>query len=356
MVEARTPLAARLALAAGALLVALLLAELGVRVAAPQLADTEWLRAHPENPGLGRYRRPSADPGLVYELKPDLDIRFGDALIRTDARCLRVPAQPEPPAPGALELVVLGDSVSFGWRVDYEQSYVARVAAQMQAAWGRPVHLTNRSVPGYNSEQELRVLETQVLPHPPDLLLWHVDHNDAFATLEGGQPVVLPPEAGDNALGSQLLKALRRSLLRHELDLRLHEVQPHERLGGYVTSGPLWERCVTALERGAAATRAARVPTLFILFDCNVWFGAESDEHVARLHEPLLARLRAAGADVLDLYPRLQACAAAQGWTSLQPLWQDPNDPHPSDAGHRLLAGLVSGALQQRWPASPERH
>jgi lysophospholipase L1-like esterase len=355
MVEGRTPLAARLALALGATLLALLAADISLALAAPQLADTAWLAAHPPDAKLGRHRRPSADPALVYELKPDLDIRFGESVVRTDARGVRVPPQPAPAPPDALELVMLGDSTSFGWRVNYEQSFAALVAALAQAAWHRPVHVTNRSVPGYNSEQQLRVLEKDVLPDPPDLLIWHVDHNDANVALEPYQPVVLPPEAGDNALGSALLKAWRRGRMQRELELRLHEQQPSERLGGYVTSGPLWERHVAALERGAQATRAAGIPTLFVLFDCDVWFGKESQEHVARLHDPLLARLRAAGADVLDIYPLLQAHAGSQGWKNLEPLWLEAGDPHPSPEGHELLAGLIGGALHVRWPAGPER-
>jgi lysophospholipase L1-like esterase len=269
---------------------------------------------------------------------------------------VRVPAQPAPRPPGdPLDVVVLGDSTSFGWRVEYEQSYPALLALLAQQDWQRPVRLTNLSVPGYNSEQELRLLEKLVLPDPPDLLIWHVDHNDASAVLESYQPIVLAPEVGDNVLGSQLLKALLRGQARHELELRLHEVVPHERLGGYITSGPLWERHVAALVRGATEVRAAGIPTLFVLFDCNVWFGPESEEHVARLHDALLARLRAAGADVLDLYPALQAHAQAQGWQDLSPLWLEPSDPHPSPAGHELLAGLIAGALHERWPTPPER-
>ena len=362
MADCRTPLPARLALAAGATLVALLLAEAGVRVFAPQLrrvlpelGDTDWLREHPTDARLGHHRRPSADAGLVYELKPDLDIRFGESRVHTDARGMRVPAQPTPLPPGdPLDVVVLGDSTAFGWRVDYEQSYPALLALLAQQDWKRPVRLTNLSVPGYNSEQELRLLEKVVLPDPPDLLIWHVDHNDASAILESYQPIVLAPEEGDNVLGSQLLKALLRGQARHELELRLHEQVPHERLGGYIASGALWERHVAALVRGATEARAAGIPTLFVLFDCNVCFGQESDEHVARLHAPLLERLRAAGADVLDLYPALQAHAQAQAWQDLSPLWLEPTDPHPSVAGHALLAGLIAGALHDRWPTPPE--
>src|SRR5262245_22385640 len=137
MAEARAGLTARLGLGAGALLAALLLAEAGVRLLAPQWHDSDTLRRLLPDPGLGRHRRLSDDPDRVYELKPSLDVHFGEARVLTDARGVRVPAEPQPAGadapklvvlgdPGVhgaiapaepLELVVLGDSTSFGWRV-----------------------------------------------------------------------------------------------------------------------------------------------------------------------------------------------------------------------------------------------
>lgn len=351
----RAGLLGKLLLAGAAALLTLLAGEVVARVFLRDRCDTESLRAALPDLKLGRYRQRAADDLLYYEMKPNLDIRFGESVVRTDARGVRVSPSPAPDPPGKpLELVVLGDSTSFGWRVDYEQSYPALLAARLAAAWGRPVHLTNRSVPGYDSEQEEEQLRTLVLPAHPDLVIWHVDHNDAGVALESYQPVALRPEDGDNPLHSALLKLLLRARHQHGLEQRLLEQAPAERLGGYVVSGPLWERHVRALERGVAAAQQAGVPLLLAVFDCNVWFGDASQEHVTRLHEPLLARLAAAGAACIDLYPPLQSHAAQQGWTDLQPLWLAADDPHPSPAGHALVAGLLGDALLQRWPAPPE--
>jgi hypothetical protein len=184
-----------------------------------------------------------------------------------------------------------------------------------------------------------------VLPEHPDLVLWHVDHNDANDPWSHDAPATLPPQAGDNPLHSALLKALLRRLQQRQLDARILE--------GYLDGGPQWERHVAALEQGVREARAAGIPLLVVLFDCNVDVGDESREHLARLHVPLLARLAAAGAEVLDLYPLLKAEAIRQSWPDLRPLWLAPDDPHPSVAGQALLADLVGAAIDQRWPAWP---
>lgn len=338
----------RLLLAAGAVLGTLVLGEIAVRVLMRDAWDTERLSAQAGEVHLGRYRQPSPDPALVFTSKPNLDMEYGGARVVTDAQGERVDPSPAPEPPGApASLFVLGDSSAFGWRVEWAQTYAALVAARMAgASSARPVRLRNLSVPGYNSGQELRLLETRVLPERPALVIWHVDHNDAADVFAQDGPANLPPTAGDNALHSALIKVLRRAVLQHELDRSL--------CNGYLTGGPEWERHVAALERGVREAREAGVPMLLVLFDANVEFGPEAEAHLARLHAPLLARLQATGAPVLELYPLLQAEAQRQGWTDLRPLWVAPDDPHPGPAGHELLARLIGDALHQHWPHWPE--
>jgi len=332
----------KLALAGGATLVALLLGELVVR-----LADA-GLPAPPPAFRFGRWNRPAADPARVYEMAPNLAARFGDTFVRTDAHGARIPTDPFELPPGdPVDLVVLGDSTSFGWRLFWEQSYPAQVALRLKEAWHRPVRLTNLSVPGYDSEQELAQLRTDVLPSRPDLVLWHVDHNDACPPGMNAAPAEPPPDYGDNVLHSRLLKLALRVARRAE-------IESGERLGGYATAGPLWERHVAALAAGAEEARQAGVATLLVLFDCNVWFGREDVEHQARLHAPFHARLKPGGARLLDLYPLLRQHAATQGWTDLTSLWVAPDDPHPGAAGQALLADMITAAILKRWPAPPE--
>jgi len=339
----------RLLLASGALLLTLLLGELAVRLFFRDQFETALLAERAGDLKLGRYRQTSADPALLYELKPKLDTRFGEARVVTDEHGTRIDPSPQPDPPGQpAQLVVIGDSTSFGWRVEWAQSYPALVAARLQQGAHRPVHLQNLSVPGYDSEQELRLLQTRALPEHPDLVIWHVDHNDANDPYASDAQASPAPEAGDNPLHSALLKVLLR--MRLQLQLKAHIVD------GYLDSGPGWEQHVAALEQGVREARAAGVPLLVVLFDCNVFFGDENQAHLARLHVPLLARLSAAGAEVVDLYPSLQAEASRQNWPDLRPLWLAPDDPHPGVAGHALLAELVGTAIEQHWPAWSASH
>ena len=351
-------LAARLALALATLLVAAGLAEVTLRLVRPAWPGASFAAGGPEDLQLGRARRLSRDPRLYYELVPGATLAFGGSTVRIDEAGRRVPvtdsAPPPPGLPSPIRLAVVGDSSAFGWGVMFEESYPALVARRLQALWKRPVEVVNWSVPGYNSEQEQRLFETRILADDPDLVLWHYDHNDATAILPFGEPVGLPPEVGTNALGSEALAYLLRRLEQFRLAPWLHETVRHPRFSGYVTSGPLYDRHLAALQRAAATAAARRLPVLLVVFDPQADRpGPVADAHFETLHARLVPRLRAFGFEVFDTYPAEQALLVERGWRDLSAFQLDPaSDIHPNREGHAWLAEVVAPELARlRVPA-----
>lgn len=338
-------------LAAGALVV-----EAYVRVRHADEVDTRTLRAIVETHRLGDLKRYADDPVLYFELVPGLDTTFGPARVVTDAHGRRI-APDAPPAPaGAVRLAVVGDSTCFGWKVAFEESYPERVRARLERAWGRPVVLGNFCVPGYNTAQNEQVLFTRVLPWVPDLIVWHYDHNDVLEAVAEGAPAGMPPTYGDNALGSALVKLLRRRARARAtaptpLDPRVHEIWNH-----YVAAGPLHDRHLEQLGRAGRACARAGVPVVLLLFDTATTDTPDGDEHERRLHEPLIEALTARGFDVVDLLPARRERMRALGRTDLTDLWisaTTPLDVHPDADGHRFIADVLGRELLERFPAPP---
>lgn len=118
----------------------------------------------------------SANPRLVYELKPNLFVRFMGGVVQTDMQGFRITpgscAQPE-----AYTIAGLGDSVMFGWGVHDQETYLAYLG---QALADHCIRIINMAVPGYNTVMEVETLEEKGLAHRPDLVVMHFVENDLY--------------------------------------------------------------------------------------------------------------------------------------------------------------------------------
>jgi hypothetical protein len=109
---------------------------------------------------------------VVYEMFPDLCVRFLGKRLTTDEQGFRVtPGSADDP--GVPCIVGLGDSVMFGWGVADEDTYLARLCSRLA-----PVKVINTAVPGYNTVMQAATLERKALRHRPDLVLLHFVEND----------------------------------------------------------------------------------------------------------------------------------------------------------------------------------
>ncbi|MBM4337392.1 MAG: hypothetical protein FJ108_16020 [Deltaproteobacteria bacterium] len=124
----------------------LVVAEVGLRIAAPQ--EKSWLDIYRVDPVLP-----------LVSLAPDAatTVVTGESTwhVRTDARGHRT-GNAAPAAPGSPTLLLLGDSFAFGHGVDYEESFAALVAQEL----GGGLALVNTGVPGFGPVQYRQVLES----------------------------------------------------------------------------------------------------------------------------------------------------------------------------------------------------
>ena len=136
------------------------------------------------------------DPLLLWRLKPNLDHAVWDfTVLSTNADHLRsehplesVPAK----QPGAIRIVCLGDSVTFGYRVpvvwpdkptEYDPEWLPfpmLLEKQLRAANpNRAIDVITMAVPGYTSHQGLAWLKRDIDRLQPDLVIASFGWNDA---------------------------------------------------------------------------------------------------------------------------------------------------------------------------------
>ncbi|MDP2305221.1 MAG: hypothetical protein Q8P18_04260 [Pseudomonadota bacterium] len=102
----------------------------------------------------------------------------GTFRVSTDANGLRAPLHAEKKPDGVFRVMTLGCSTTFGWGVDDDQTYPARLEAVLAEA-GHPVEVINGGQPGHSSFQGLWLWERTLARYQPDLVIFGYIVQDA---------------------------------------------------------------------------------------------------------------------------------------------------------------------------------
>lgn len=167
----RRPWRHRLALVAGASLVAL---------GAGEGATRAWGAVH-ERPGPTQFLE--HDAALGWRNRPRYAGRHHtddfDVAVCFDAAGARIAANAAAAPPGARGgVLAIGDSTTFGWGVEAEQTFAARLAGQLH------VPVQNFGVSGYGTDQQLLRLGALLAAHGPRLVVVTHQDNDVAEVLQ----------------------------------------------------------------------------------------------------------------------------------------------------------------------------
>jgi lysophospholipase L1-like esterase len=118
------------------------------------------------------------DPDLRTHPFPhrEMDASFS---VSTDAQGLRAPLHTLEKPRDTYRILFLGCSTTFGWGVDDEQSYPARLQAALDTKGYAGIEVLNGGQPGYTSFQGLWFLKHTGLRYDPDLVVFGYVVQDA---------------------------------------------------------------------------------------------------------------------------------------------------------------------------------
>lgn len=330
-------------------LTSLLVAEAFVRLFFKEEVEAKQIMAF-----WGDLSQPSANPELIYENRSNFDEENHGYRVVTDADGARVSPLHQAPSNPEIKIALLGDSSSFGWWVNYDQTYGALLCRTLENWTGKSIHLRNFSVPGYNSHHLRVTLRDRALSWNPDVIILHYDHNDADP-INDRPEWLMPPEYGDNMFNSALFKLLARRLkqARNRRFITAASEDPNnpeQVYRAYRYSGPQFDRHLNELEAMAALAKHRNIPIVAFLF--NTWLERHDDPNndpfYTLLHQPLSNRLQAMGFEVVDSYARSQQVMVENEWKDLSKTWLAANDAHPSHVAHQYLAKLLYDELVTR--------
>jgi len=309
----------------------------------------------------GEIVRASEDADKQYELAPGSRGMLAGASVAINSFGCRDREHAIERTPGVVRIVGIGDSLTFGQGVEAEQTYLARLEAELTARH-LPVEIINCGVFGYNVNEETeRFSETAGLLKPDIMIIGYelgdLLPNPPYRKKTGaGKGGAAPADAGGMRWRGffELFKrsrlvtflAYRYSFLLKKLSLRNWDSL-------YADGSPLWKNLNARYDRmaGIARTRGIDVAVVIVPELSNL-----DDRYPFKsVHARVAEMCRSRGMRVIDLLPSF----LGQDGPSL---WVHPRDRHPNARGHSIMAqGVVDpiaamvGARMATLPAAGAR-
>ena len=290
--------------------------------------DVEMLRyatlikSESPNPLIGHVHAPNAQAHLM-----DVDVRINPDGLRD--------AEHPTARDGRYRIIFLGDSLTFGWGVEQDQTFKTLLETALNRRY--PTEIINFGTGNYNSEQEVNLFIEKGLKYRPDKVVVFYFINDAEPT---------PKKASMAFLYHSRLVTLAWSRL-HALESNLGDRNNYYRTyyaDLYRPDAPGWKKAQAALQQlrdvcaaNGIALQVVLLPELHSLREYPF-----SNEHAV-----VATYLRSIGVPVLDLAPKFTDQAEPMR------LWVAPDDAHPNALAHKLIAEKAEDFIAERPPPSP---
>jgi len=289
-----------------------------------------------------RIYQPSSIEGLNYEVAPNRDVEVGSIHVRTNSLGMR-DDEPRPLTDHLTRIAIVGDSYTFGYGVEVEDTFCDRLEAMLNAdpdltKGGRTFDVLNFGVGGYSTRDEAIVLAERALPMHPALVIVAYVLNDP--EIEAIQPLHTFFAGTKWWQHSEVLRYLAQR--RHkEKVLRLGGGSYTRSLYGEPKK---WQSVLDGFDSMVASARAAGVPIGLVVFPdgshCTSW----KDYGLEDLHARVIAAANAAGftftRDLLDVFTPYDPLSVRVA----------PVDEHPNALGHELTAKALLELVRAQLP------
>jgi hypothetical protein len=272
----------------------------------------------------------SPDPSIGHEHGPNRKAHLMGVDVETSAQGLRDRDFSFERKEGVPRILMIGDSLTFGWGVPYEQTFSKRIE-RLYADTGQTVEVINTGVGNWNTVQEAGYFLTKGKNFKPDIVVLNYFVNDAEPVPQNRPPSLLMRNCYACVFIAGRIDMLKRLFF----------------------GGPSWDEYYLGLYGGGQGRGwlDAKAAIKRLADYCKANGIALVIANLPELHDVKSYRfdlvtqlLQAAaienGATFVDLLP------AVSGQDS-EVLWVTPPDPHPNGFANELIAAGLFETLQR---------
>jgi hypothetical protein len=274
----------------------------------------------------------SSDPLIGHEHRRDADAFLMGARVTTNSAGFRDEEIPVEKRPGSTRIMMLGDSVLFGWGTKQDET----VAARLKQAWrqaGRDVDVINTGVGNYNTIMEVEFFLTRGYRFKPEIVVLNYFINDAEPIPRYDYSWIERVSAAWVYYGSRLDVVERELRLGEQTDWRTY----YRGLYDAARNPGGWQSVESSIRTLASNCRDNGIRLLIVNYPELRVLEPYPFPEVQRRLATLAADLEVPYLDLLD---------SLRGEDPAS-LWVTPPDPHPNGHAHALFAKAIGEWIER---------
>jgi lysophospholipase L1-like esterase len=321
----RYPIVFPVAAAITCLIVTVAILELGVRL----IAD-DGMQFDLE---MWKYARDvkvvSDNPRIAHQHGPNRQARLMGVEVRTNSRGLRDREFAFERTPGTRRIVMLGDSLTEGWGVPFEQTFSKRIE-RLYADRRTPVEVINTGVGNWNTVQEVEFFLTEAHQYQPDVVVLNYFVNDAEPVPHSRPPNFVTRRCYSCVFVLGRLDSLLRQLAnRQDWSSYYLGLYDDGRSEGWLAAKDAIGRLAGYSKQRGVKLLVASLPELHDV----------KQYPFTRVTELVRQAAAENGVPFVDLLPSVKDQESSA-------LWVTAPDPHPNGYANQFLAAGLFEALQ----------
>jgi lysophospholipase L1-like esterase len=278
----------------------------------------------------------SPDPKIGHEHGPEREAQLMGVNVKTNARGQRDRDIPYERTPGVMRIAMVGDSLTMGWGVAFDEMFSKRIEKMYNDA-GTKAEVVNLGVGNWNTVQEVQYFLTKGYKYQPDIVVLNYFVNDAEPTpLRREEPGWLLRNCYSCVFFKGRLDTLARMFTTKQnwadFYLGLYDGGKSE---GWLAARAAIKELADYCKQNNVKLLIAHLPELHDVQ--NYRFGLVTELVRQAANEN--------GVPFVDLLPNMQFHAS-------EDLWVTPPDPHPNGFANGVIASGLYQALQKLGPTT----